>query len=380
MKIVYCCPQIFHPGGMERTIVLKANYLAEECGDDIYIITEKQKGNLPYYQVSDKIHLIDINIDYDKASSLPIFLYILKRIILKRKHQRILLELIKEIKPNIVISTFFSEASILPRIKDGSKKILEIHFSRGVKSMYANAFHFSLFKRLAYKVQSIIDENFIVPRYDKFVVLTNEDKKQWEGVSKNIIVIPNAISFENSVMSDLRNKRVIAVGRLDAQKGFDHLINLWAMVHERCPDWLLNIYGQGPDEFLLREIIINNNLKDIVRIHQPVKNILDKYRESSLFVMTSVYEGLPMVMLEAMSVGLPCVSFDFPCGPKDLINDGINGYLVNKNNDEAFVDRITSLMVNYDLRRHFGLNAFYDTQKYSIPNVMLKWKKLFDSF
>lgn len=122
MKIVYCCPQLFHPGGMERIISMKANYLADVYGYEVFIITEKQFGNKPFYKLSDKIKHIDLGLDYDGLAKASLLKSVINRIILKKRQKRFLKNVLEDIKADIVISTFFSEASILPSIQDGSKK------------------------------------------------------------------------------------------------------------------------------------------------------------------------------------------------------------------------------------------------------------------
>lgn len=377
MKIVYCCPQLFHPGGMERIISMKANYLADVYGYEVFIITEKQFGNRPFYKLSDKIKHIDLGLDYDGLAKTSLLKSVINRIILKKRQKRFLKNVLEDIKADIVISTFFSEASILPSIQDGSKKILEIHFCRGVKMMYAKAFHFSVVKKCLYYIQQSIDEHIIVPKYDCFVTLTEEDKQRWRTIIPNVVAIPNILTFNNIGIVGLEAKQIIAVGRLDAQKGFDRLINIWAKVCCRF-DWNLKIVGAGFEHDKLQDLIKTKNMEAYITLKPPTQFIYEEFCSSSIFVMTSRYEGLPMVMLEAMSCGLPCITYDFKCGPRDIISNGHNGFICKEDDEQDFANKLSLLMTNKELRLKMGLNAHASVQKYKADIIMPKWKKLFE--
>ena len=159
----------------------------------------------------------------------------------------------------------------------------------------------------------------LVRKFDRFVVLTEEDAQMW-GDIPGMRVIPNAANFIADKYSDCSAKRVIAVGRLDYQKGFDRLIMAWEKVHEIIQDWRLDIFGQGEWKDILQKMIDERGLQDCIKLNAPTKNIGAEYANSSMLVMSSNYEGFPMVMIEAMACGLPVVSFDFKCGPRDIIN------------------------------------------------------------
>ena len=378
MKIVYCLPQFYCPGGIERIVSIKANYLAEKEGYDVWLVTAQQNGAVPFYELSKKVKLIDLGIDYESNLSQPL----LKRIIKKKKLQKIhkakLAEVLNEIKPDFTISTFTNEASFLPSIKDGSKKILEFHFCRGYKNIQAKVFKYGLLTRLAYYVSTWIDENLIIPKFDQFVVLTEEDRLQWSNKIKRVISIPNAV-FETNVFAVLKGKQAISVGRYDAQKGFHRLIEIWGKLHNLHPEWVLNIYGQGSDEQSLQEHICMLGLENSIFLNKPTKQIFEKYKESSLYLMTSVYEGWGLVLSEAMSCGLPCVAYACKCGPKDIIKDGLDGFVVENGSEEVFVSKASLLMSNQEKRISFGESAKKNIKRYSIDCVMKMWLNLFKS-
>ncbi len=379
MKIVYCLPQLFHPGGIERIVSIKANYLVEVYGYDVTIVVANQKNQIPFFHLNEKIKIIDLDLDYDSTLSLPILKRLIERRKLHKLHKQKLSDILFNLHPDITISTFTQESAFLPNIKDGSKKILEFHFCKGHKIKMAQAFHFGFITKLAYYYRCWQEENIIIPKYDQFVVLTEEDRNLWKNKINNVINIPNILSFRNvDKYADLKSKTAIAVGRLDNQKGFDTLINMWAEIVKQCKDWKLNIFGQGEDEDYLNQLICKLNLKDSVFINRPDKNIQQRYLESSLFLMTSNYEGWGLVLTEAMQCGVPVIAFACKCGPKDIINNGDDGFCIPYKNENLFIKHTIQLMNDEKLRLTMGYNARKNIQRFSIDNVMPKWHDLFN--
>jgi len=378
MKIVYCLPDTFRPGGIERIVSIKANYLADKMNYDVFIVTTGQQGKCNYYSFSERIKFIDLGINYDETLLLPFIQRIIERHNRRQLHKKKLTSLLLETKADIVISTFTHEADFLPRIKDGSKKILEFHFCRGYKKFMGIFYSKSFLTKLAYEIQNWIDENFVIHKYDKFILLTDEDSMRWAGKADNTIVIPNALSFEHSLKADLTNKSVIAVGRYDAQKGFDRLINIWRYVHEICPEWHLKIYGQGSDKQKLEKQIKDLNLQQKVHLFSPDPNIVEQFLVSAVCVMTSNFEGFGLVLTEAMECGVPCVAYHFPCGPEDIIKNGEDGYLVDNGNEQDFVNKLTDLLLDENKRKRFGTNAKTNVRRFSKTEIMPQWTKLFN--
>lgn len=378
MKIIYCLPQLFHPGGIERIVSIKANYFVEVYGYDVTIVVANQKKQVPFFKLNKKIKIVDLNIDYDNALSQPLFKRLYLRHKLQKEHKTKLSKYLFTNHPDIVISTFTHEAAFLPQIKDGSKKILEFHFCKGHKIKMAKAFRFGFITKLAYYYRCWQEENIIIPKYDQFIVLTKEDEISWKQKIHNVKHISNILPFEKEGKSELTQKHVIAVGRLDGQKGFNRLIDIWALVTKKHPDWILDIYGKGRDLKALQSQIDNYGISDTTVIHRPDQNIKDHYLNSSIFVMTSIYEGLPMTLLEANGLGLPSVCYDFPCGPKDVIQDGINGFLVKDGDSDTFADRLSTLIENDNIRKRMGQEAYQMSERYSCKNIMREWVNLFN--
>ena len=369
MKIAYCTPSLYIPGGVERVLTTKANYLADVAGYDIYIILTDGKEKAPYYPLSKKIHIINLDINFEELWSLSFvkkgITYLKKQRIFKKRLSKVLCD----IKPDITISLLRREINFLCDIKDGSKKVGEMHINRlNYRNFEAGDANFikKIFEQ--YWMYSLIKQ---LKRLDCFIVLSEEDKRNWKELD-NVIVIPNPLPpVTISQTSTTENKKVIAVGRYVYQKGFDLLVEAWKTVAEKHPNWHLYIYGRGD----------KNNYKTVNNCHfeDAVENINDKYAESSIFVLSSRFEGFGMVIIEAMKCGVPAVSFACPCGPKDIITDGKDGFLVNNGNTKQLAERICYLIEHEEERKEMGKNAIETAKKYDINEIGKRWKELFEN-
>lgn len=374
MKLIYCIHSVCNPGGMERVLLNKVTYLVRNLGWDITVVTTDQKGKAPFYPFPKEVRMIDLDINYSDDNSKNVFRKITGYLYRKQLHRKRLSTLLEKEKADIVISLYPSESSFIPDIKDGSKKVLELHYCKFFRLQYGRIGLLGMID----KWRTRQDEK-IVSRFDKFVVLTNEDRGYW-GNLRNIEVIPNAAMLVSNGYSDAQNKRVIAVGRLDYQKGFDRLIRAWRIVqqNEAFHEWSLDIFGQGEWKQMLQQMIDEAGLQDSMRINQPTKQIGNEYVRSSILVMSSHYEGFPMVMIEAMACGLPVVSFDYKCGPKDIIRHGENGLLVHDGDIEGLAAAMMKLMDDEAYRKRLSDNAKKIISTYSEETVMNRWIALFN--
>lgn len=373
-RIAYCIPSLDHSGGMERVLTTKANYLAEHMGYDVSIIITDDKGTKPYFPLSEKIHVVQLDVNIDNLWQYPTW----KRLYLYRKkmslYKRRLEQCLKLIKPDITISLLRREINFLCDIKDGSAKLGEIHFGR-YKYREAN-FNFLpgfVNQWITNRWMAQLDKK--VKLLHKFVVLTHEDATYWKGLS-NLTVIPNPITIEQGLLSDCTAKRVIAVGRYTHQKGFDLLIQAWKIVNEKHPDWILNIYGGG-DNNSYQELANKLQLNDTVLCHGQVDDIVKEYLKCSIFVLSSRFEGFGLVLAEAMSLGLAPVSFTCPCGPRDIIHDGEDGILCPNGDIEQLAAGICRLIEDEQLRKEMGRKAAQNIQRYTIDKIMKQWDELF---
>lgn len=375
MKLIYCTHSTYNPGGMERVLLNKVTYLSQLPGWEVSVVTTDQHQRPPFYPFPEKVRMTDLDINYsednEKGAWKKITGYLRKR----KEHKRKLTALLLKEKPDIVVSLYPSESSFIPDIKDGSRKVLELHYCKFFRLQYGRRGLLGWIDKLRTR-----QDEQIVRRFDKFVVLTNEDRGYW-GDLPNIEVIPNAAMHVSDAYSDVMNKRVIAVGRLDYQKGFDRLIQAWELVQHtgKFTDWKLDIFGQGEWREMLQQMIDKAELQNTVCLNRPTKQIGEEYVKSDMLVMSSNYEGFPMVMIEAMACGLPVVSFDYKCGPKDIIQTGINGLLVPNGDIQALADAMMKVMEDEAYRKMLSLNARKVVDTYSEQAVMSQWIRLFTS-
>lgn len=375
MKLIYCTHSTCNPGGMERVLLNKVTYLSQLPGWEVAVVTTDQNQRPPFYPFPEKVRMTDLGINYsednEKGAWKKITGYLRKR----KEHKRKLTALLLKEKPDIVVSLYPSESSFIPDIKDGSRKVLELHYCKFFRLQYGRKGLLGWIDKLRTR-----QDEQIVRRFDKFVVLTNEDRGYW-GDLPNIEVIPNAAMHVSDAYSDVMNKRVIAVGRLDYQKGFDRLIQAWELVQHtgKFTDWKLDIFGQGEWREMLQQMIDKAELQNTVCLNRPTKQIGEEYVKSDMLVMSSNYEGFPMVMIEAMACGLPVVSFDYKCGPKDIIQSGINGLLVPNGDIQALADAMMKVMEDEAYRKMLSLNARKVVDTYSEQAVMSQWIRLFTS-
>ena len=372
MKIIYCIACTCHSGGMERVLANKANYLTGH-GYEVVIVTTDQQGLPPFFPLAEQIRCIDLGINYEENNGKPFANKLLHYPLKQYRHQKRLAAILKREKPDITVSMFCNDAGFITRINDGSKKVLEIHFSKFKRLQYNRK---GLW-RLADLWRSRQDEK-TVRRFDKFVVLTEEDKGYW-GNLPNITVIPNANTFATSQAAALENKKVIAIGRYTYQKGFERLIEAWNILSPGFPGWKLDIIGNGEERDKLQDLIHAYHLDGQVTLVSPTKSIDKVYLDASVLVMSSRYEGLPMVLLEAQAFGLPIVSFACKCGPKDIVANGETGFLVEENDIEGLARQLVKVMKDKNLRKQMGRKAKEASLRYAEDAVMAKWTALFDS-
>ena len=378
-KILYLLPGgLSNPAGMERVTTSKANYLAELPDYDVSIVTTEQMGRPVFYPLSEKIHLyhLDIGIheNFGKES------YIQKcvsRFQKTNEYERELNKVLNKVRPDITVSTLGLDIGFLNNLKDGSIKIGELHFPGNFRQLMARKLSGNPIPNFVARVRTY-EMRQKCKKLSRLIVLTEEEKTFWKN-QKNIRVIPNPLPFSPEAISSTINKKIIAVGRLAYEKGFDLLIEAWKTVYAKHPDWELVIYGNGDQKDALIHLIRKFQLEPVVKIHEPVSEIQTIYPEYSFLAFSSRYlDSFGMVIIEGMSCGLPAVAFNSPCGPKDLITDGMNGFLVETGDIVNLAAKINQLIESDELRKRMSFAAQATSSNYQIDKVMKQWISLFE--
>lgn len=382
---------------MERVLAIKANYLAA-ADHDVTVVTADQGGRPTFYHFDPRVHLVDLNVRYDEHRKTSIIGRIRERRSKDRLFRERLEAFLLSSKPDITISLFCNEAYFLYKIKDGSPKILETHFN---KQRWLMAPVFGL-RRIAYRFYAFKDE-LTVGRYDRFVVLSDQDLSQWARSSVLVRLVrwftgqgcirerlqriynPSSLSSSSRsgdpadhipLSGDERSNTAIAVGRYDDQKDFKTLIHIWEKVSRAYPDWTLEIYGDGPLREELQRQISSLGLEQKILLMGNVQYIQQVYERSAMILMTSLYEGLPMTLIEAISHACPPISYSCPCGPADLIVDAETGFLVEAGDEATFVQRIIQMIESPELRKRLGDKSLEFSRRFELEVIMQQWERL----
>ena len=370
MRILYITDALAIWGGTERVLVEKANYLADNYDYDVHLITVNQGSHPILFPISERVHYTDLDIRFHKQYIFRGLRRLIKRWQLKRLYINRLRDYIHFACPDIIITTRTDLAFGIIATKGTIPFVFESH-----SSFIAYRFQFNnWFSKYREKCvcQSLHHANVIV-------ALTEGDANEWRKISSNVYVIPNIVHLNHSGRySSCNIKSVIFVGRLARQKDVRSLLMIWSLVFKRFPDWQLHIYGGFSNEYdvLLDEI---RDMRANVFLKDPTSNIIDKYCENSILLLTSLFEPFGLVLPEAMSCGLPVVAFDCPYGPADIITDGVDGFLVKNRDINEFADRVCQLIEDKELRMRMGQAAIKSSQRYRADLIMPKWKGLFES-
>jgi len=386
MKIAYCLFGTYSTGGIERVTTVKANWLAEH-GYEVYLVTTGHAGRPPYYPLHPSIKHIDLGLCYDEPGTLSRFTVYRRNKPKYRKHKEELEKLFSEIRPDIAIAAGWHEGAFLYQLQDGSKKIVEHHSYRHQNVAIYPLFlkqlgHVTPLIRFKYWLRTVWGNLMTYKqgrhdrRFDRLVVLTEEDKSYCSHCPTTV-AIPNPLTFVANGESDLSGKVVLGVGRLSNEKNFTELVDIWALIAKDYPDWKLRIVGEGYTDVRIQKKVQEYGLEEQFELCPFTKEIQKHYLSASVYAMTSAFEGLPLVLVEAESMGLPLVSYACPCGPRDIIRDGQDGFLVEPGDMETFAARLRQLIEDEELRRRMGQAAKVNSQRFSLDNVMKQWEDLF---
>lgn len=352
MKIVYVIEDFYIGGGVERIVSEKANILSSQYGHEVTLISIYRDEPRQSYYLNKSINLVFLDVPMADKHCNAIKKTINRFAVLAEATIK-LNNAIRKIKPDVIFFATTLSALLLPLCRTNAKKIFESHSAK----------IFTPYNKLFFAMERCADA---------VVCLTNDDAREYHNARKTI-VIPNFVDTPHCFVTDYHTKKAIAVGRLEHVKGFDILIDCWKNIANKHPDWQLDIYGEGSCRNHLQQKIDQNNLSNKVKLCGRCNNIMSKYSEYSLFLMTSRYEGQPMVLIESQVCGLPCVTFNFKYGASDIVKNNVNGILVEQSNTAAFCNAMDKMMSSEELRTSYGNEAKRTIHKFSKDIIMGKW-------
>lgn len=365
MKIIFSTDQIYLHGGIEKVMATKADYFAKLPDTEVYILTTEQLRKPPRYPLDSKVKMLDMNVNYNRTKS-----YFSKENLIKAiKHFREQKKIFKTLKPDVIISPNYNfDHYWLPFICSEAKKIKERHSSR-------------FYEEKQRKTASIIGRikfwfsDWFNAKYDYIVVLNDDEKKYIK--SQNAVVIPNPIEI-TEIVGNPNGKQVIAAGRIAPVKRFDDLIKSWEIINKRFPDWQLHIYGDdyADTKSALEKLIKERSLEDKIIFKESVENLLQMMSDYSICTMSSETECFPMVLLEALSTGIPIVSYDCPNGPRHIITNREDGLLAEYKNIDDLATKLMQLISDAELRTEMGRKAKINVKRFEISQVMRMWNEL----
>ena len=378
MKIVFILKAFASMAGVERVMSDKMNYLAE-AGHSVMLITYEQGNHPLIYKLHESIRHQDIDCRFFTLLGLSPIKRILESKKMSIRFKKRLKEIIDRFQPDTIIAPTYpiNVMSELISTKGQARLIIESHIT-----------HFQAMKEYS-KKRSFIG-HWIAKLYDKHIlhllkkcycmgVLTEGDASFWRKHIPHVSVIPNPVTNYPEVVDDVpkENGRIISIGRLTEIKRLDRLIDAFALIASDYPTWHLDIFGEGSDKELLENLIAKYGLKDRIKIYPPTNQVFDELKRSQMLVMSSESESFSLVLIEAMSCGTPCVSFDCPYGPGEIIKDGVTGYLATNGNIQDLAYKMEKLIKDPSKLQEMSRNARKDALRFKKETILKEWENLY---
>ena len=380
MKILIMHRSYALVGGAERVITDKANYLANSGHQLLLVSYEQGQHPLPY-ELHPSVGYKDLDCRFFTLSkySLPLHIYHFLR--LRNKFRKALRSTVEDFKPDVIVlaSDWQTLMGAVVKSVNPIPVIAEFHNTYAYIMRKVGSSENWLRKMVTkfYYRQTINN----LRKCSKLVVLTEIDAQNWRRHFDNVYVIPNPVTQYPEVIDDVPkdNGRIIFVGRFNHEKRIDRLITAFSMFADRYPDWHVDIFGDGNEKENLLRQIDECGLVNRVVIHEPTKAIYDEYKRSEMLVLCSEHEASPLVLVEAMACGVPCVSLDCPTGPRAIIKDGETGLLAKDGDVNDLASKMEWLIAHEAERKEMGRKArvFAASRKQDV--VMGQWEKLYVS-
>ncbi len=359
MKIVYFIRDISDCGGIQQTTCHIINSLMDACrGYDISIVSLYNKNHKSFFELNSKVknyvlfeRVVDTRIQYFQIKSR-------------------LNSLLLKISPDIIVVQGIAYSNYI------TKKIWSLY-----KVIVCEHGHYYMGGRFGLHW---FGKKIALKNAGAVVTLTSLDKYNYDANNRKGIIIktiynPCVLKNDCCIQYNINSKTIVSCGSLDKLKRFDHIILSAEKVLKKHPDWCFNIYGDGPERLHLEELISEHKLENKVFIkgYENNKDII--YGDKSFFIMTSLFEGFGMVLLEATQYKLPLISYDINYGPKEIIENGVNGYLVESGNIDLLSEKISEFIDNADKRRIMSNMAYISLNRFDERNITNQWIELFEA-
>lgn len=378
MKIVFLYPNLTGLAGTERVIVEKANYLSEEPNYEVVILTYEHGSHPIAYPLSPNVRHIDFNICFHSLYRYHRIRRFYKKIKRTKELQKRFNQFMYEFRPDIVVTvTYYVDAlRVITKCPVKCKRILESHVDKRFLLANDPTQKKDIVTRLRLFYESWGVDHY-AGKFDLLVALTQDDADNWSRLLKTKVITNIVHINKDGKYSSLNNKRVIFAGRYAPEKGLFDLFKIWEIVNRKHSDWRLDLYGTGALKDVLVEKARSLNIN--IHINPPCNNILEEYQNSSIFVLCSVFEAFGLVIPEAMSCGLPVISFDCPFGPRHIITNGVDGFLIANRDIQEFANRICELIESEHLRHQIGQRAIQSANNFSTDKIIPQWTSLYNS-
>lgn len=343
-----------HFGGGGERVVANLSDIFIEKGYSVTVISLCKKSDSFSFQLNKEVQVAYLNTNTFKIEFLNKIksLFFLKRYLRKNHFNYIL-----------GIGTYLNILLALSKNNRAATKIIGCEHSY----FFSVSFFWVLLRKMFYRKLSAL------------VSLTNEDLKNLKELNKNTFVIPNSLSFSIMKQATLKNKKIIALGRISFEKGFDLMLDAFSELCKINNSWILELRGNGSEDEKNKLLVKKHKMEGKVKLLPATNDVISAYMDASIYLMTSRFEGLPMVLLEASECGLPMIAYNCKTGPSEIIQDGENGFLIPCYDKKIMVEKLNMLCNDFELRRRMGEKAKQLAKRFDRDTICKKWIDLFNT-
>lgn len=373
MKLLYFLPILSTKGGQERTLIDKANYLVTQ-GHEVLFVTFENDGDIAY-PMDKRVRHQDINCRHYQIYRKSFLMRFIVAWQMKQKFRKRMTELIDGFRPNVIVATIPLTEFFLPDLMQVAVNVpvvIESHLACGFEALKRGFTEKAL--AVFYPPKRAISKSSLL------IVLTDGDAVQWRKKHVNVRVIPNPVTNYLDILPQIEKVkgRIIAIGRLSPQKRFDRLVEAFALIADKYPEWYIDIYGSSTEqgrEHLLQQIT-EKRLKERIHILEPTSDIYAEYLRSQFLTLSSDFEGFGLAIVEAMACGIPVVSTDCPYGPSEIVEDAKSGLLA-KMDVQDMAAKMEWMITHEEERIAMGIAARQAAARYRKEIIMPQWEQAY---